>query len=105
MRSRPKETVCLIGQWLTECKTKLPHGYWLPWLKTEFGWSHDTARNFMQVWGCCKLRDFRNLQIDASALYLITQSKTPEPVRQEVIRRAQSGEHRAQNPRVETNKS
>lgn len=62
------------------------HGLWLPWLESEFGWSHDTARNFIQVWDCFKLRNFRDLNIDVSALYLIAAPKTPEPVRQEVIR-------------------
>jgi hypothetical protein len=65
---------------------------WLPWLKKEFGWGQRTAYNFMQVFEAFKVANSANLQIDVSALYLITQRKAPEPVRQEVIRRAQTGE-------------
>ena len=33
-----------------------------------------------------------NLNLDVSALYLIAAPKTPEPVRQEIIKRAEAGE-------------
>src|SRR5215469_2110049 len=52
---RTGETICLIGQWLTEAKARIPHGYWLPWLKTEFGWSQMTANRFMNVYEQFKL--------------------------------------------------
>jgi len=81
-----------IGQYLTEVKGRLKHGLFLQWVDREFGWAHDTARNFMMVYERFKLRNFRNLEIDVSALYLIAAPKTPEPVAEEVIRRAESGE-------------
>jgi hypothetical protein len=77
-----------IGQWLTEVKERVGHGQWLPWLKGEFGWSDQTARNFMHVWQRFKFKNFLNIQIDASALYLIAKPSTPEPVRREVVERA-----------------
>src|SRR5262245_16566622 len=90
---RTAQGIVLIGQWLTEAKTKLGHGNFLPWLKTEFGWSRQTAVSFMQVFECVKCQNFGHLEaIDVSALYLIAAPKTPEPVRAEVIRRAQNGE-------------
>lgn len=95
IRDAAKKTaqgIVLIGQWLTEVKARLPHGGWLPWLETEFGWSQRTAYRFIDVYHSVKLANLANLEIDVSALYLITAPKTPEPVRQEVIQRAQSGE-------------
>jgi hypothetical protein len=89
---RTAEGIILIGQWLTEVKARIPHGGWLPWLESEFGWSERTARNFMQVHSAFKSATFADLEIDVSALYLIAAPKTPEPVRQEVIRRAEAGE-------------
>ena len=79
----------LIGQWLSEVKERLPHGQWLPWLKTEFGWSQPTAWRFISVYDQIKLSNLNNLQIDVSALYHIAAPSTPEPVRREVIERAQ----------------
>jgi hypothetical protein len=84
--------VIMIGQWLTEAKSRLKHGQWLPWLETEFSWSDRTARRLMQVHEAFKTDTVADLEIDVSALYLIAAPKTPEPVRLEIIRRAQSGE-------------
>ena len=89
---RSVEGIVFIGKWLTECKQRLPHGQWLPWLKAEFGWSRQTAVSFMQVYELAKCQDFGHLPIDVSALKLIAAPSTPEPIRQEVIRRAQTGE-------------
>jgi hypothetical protein len=89
---RTAESIRLIGQWLTEAKERLMHGQWESWLKTEFGWSDFTAKAFMRVYRAFKSENFSDMQIDVSALYLITAKKTPEPVRQEVFRRAQAGE-------------
>ncbi len=89
---RTAEGIVLIGQWLTEAKARIPHGQWLPWLKTEFGWALRTAQNFMRVYEQSKNANFANLDIDVSALYLIAAPKTPELVRNEVIERARNGE-------------
>jgi hypothetical protein len=86
------QEVMLIGQRLTEVKSRLKHGQWLPWLETEFGWSDRTALRFMQVYEAFKSDTVADLQIDVSALYLIAAPKTPEPVRKEIIELAQSGE-------------
>lgn len=89
---RTAEGIIRIGQWLTEVKERLEHGQWLPWLKGEFGWSHDTASRFMRVYQAVKLRNLRNLNLDVSALYLIAAPSTPEPVKREVVERAERGE-------------
>lgn len=38
-----------IGGRLNECKRIVGHGNWLPWLDREFGWTENTARNFIRV--------------------------------------------------------
>jgi Protein of unknown function (DUF3102) len=81
-----------IGQYLTEVKAKLKHGQYLEWIEREFGWGDDSARNFMRVFELSKSRNFRDLEIDVSALYLIAAPKTPEPVRRQVVQRAENGE-------------
>src|SRR5437763_147455 len=81
-----------IGQSLTEAKGRLAHGKWLPWLKLSFRWSQPTAFNFMRVYKQVKLSNFDDLQIDASALYLIAAPATPEPVVVEIMKRAKAGE-------------
>jgi hypothetical protein len=70
-------------------KERLPHGQWEAWRDSELAWSEQTARNFMQVHAAFKTTKFVDLTIDVSALYLIAAPKTPEPVREEVIRCAQ----------------
>ena len=40
-----------------------------------------------------KLPKLGNLEIDVSALYLIAEFKTPEPVRQQAVEVAMSGDH------------
>lgn len=89
---RTAEGIVQIGKWLTEVKEKLDHGQWLPWLKSEFGWSQPTAFRFMQVYEAFKLSNLNNLVIDVSALYLIAAPSTPKPVVKEVIKRAERGE-------------
>jgi hypothetical protein len=55
IRSLGKQTVAKIieiGRRLAEAKRLVGHGNWLPWLNREFGWTEQTALNFMctQSW-------------------------------------------------------
>ena len=81
-----------IGQYLTEVKARLAHGQFLEWIEREFAWSQFSADRFMNVYDRVKCSNLQHLEIDASALYLIAAPSTPEPVREEVIRRAENGE-------------
>ena len=81
-----------IGKRLTEAKKIVGHGKWAEWLKKEFGWSADTALNFMRIFAESKSRNFRDLDIAPSALYLLVKPSTPEAVRDEVLDRAEAGE-------------
>ena len=81
-----------IGRLLTECKRTCRHGNWLPWLDREFGWTDDTALNFMRVYELSKSRNFRDLSLPLSGLYLLAAPSTPQEARDEIIERAQAGE-------------
>ncbi|WP_454617534.1 DUF3102 domain-containing protein [Bradyrhizobium cenepequi] len=82
-----------IGRRLTDAKARLGHGQWLPWLEREFGWKEQTARNFMQVHAMVgKSPKFGDLNINASALYLLARPSTADDIRDDVIARAANGQ-------------
>jgi Protein of unknown function (DUF3102) len=81
-----------IGCRLSECKRLAGHGRWLPWLEREFGWTDDTALNFMRAHELAKSRNFRDLSLPVSALYLLAAPSTPDAARDEIIERAKAGE-------------
>jgi Protein of unknown function (DUF3102) len=81
-----------IGARLTECKRIAGHGNWLPWLDREFGWSEDTAENYMRLADFDKFRTVRNLDLDMRSLYLITKQSTPDTARDAVLDLAANGE-------------
>src|SRR5262245_24389369 len=74
---RVVEDVIQIGRRLSECKRIVGHGNWLPWLEREFRWTDDTALNFMRVYELSKSRNFRDLSLPVSALYLLAAPSTP----------------------------
>lgn len=86
------ENIIAIGQRLNQVKECLPHGQWLDWLAGEFSWTDRTARNYMQVAEGFKSENFADLNIAASALYLLAAPSTAEEAREEAISRAQAGE-------------
>ena len=89
------EDIVHIGCRLKEAKDILRHGGWEAWLEKEFGWSADTALNFMRVYEFsqdCKSRNFRDLRIAPSALYVLARPSTPQTVKNEITKRAEAGE-------------
>lgn len=85
------KAIMTIGQYLTEAKAILGHGNFLPWIEAEFQMSHDTAKNFMNVWE----RFGQNPKISEfqpSALYLLASPSTPDEAREEALDRAEKGE-------------
>jgi hypothetical protein len=78
---------------LTDAKRIAGHGNWLPWLEREFGWTEQTALNFMRVHAMVgKSPNFGDLNLPVSGLYLLAAPSTPEEARAEVIERAEQGE-------------
>ena len=92
------QAIVQIGQYLTEVKDRVGHGHFVRWIEHEFAWSRMTANKLMQVYEFLKCKEYLQteklgtLDVDVSALYLIAAPKTAEPVRNEVIRRAEAGE-------------
>jgi hypothetical protein len=72
-----------IGRRLSESKKLCGHGNWLPWLEREFGWGDDTALNYMRCADLAISRNFRDLSIPVSGLYLLAAPSTPEEARAE----------------------
>jgi hypothetical protein len=86
------DDVIEIGRLLVECKARCGHGNWLPWIEREFGWSDDTALNFIRCHQLAKSRNFRDLSLPVTSLYLLAKPSTTESARDEVFARAGSGE-------------
>lgn len=86
------ENILRIGHSLIQVKERLPHGQWLDWLAIEFQWTERTARNYMQTAEEFKWEKISDLDIAASALYLLASPSTPDEAREEALARAQSGE-------------
>lgn len=82
-----------IGNRLIAVRERLPHGEWLPWLDREFGWSEQTARNFMAAADAFgKSPTVVDLPIDAGALYLLAGPSVPPAAREAAIELAETGE-------------
>jgi hypothetical protein len=69
-----------IGRRLIDAKRIAGRGGWLPWLEEEFGWSHKTALNYMQVadaHGSGKFEPGSNFNVPMKGLYLLAAPSTP----------------------------
>jgi hypothetical protein len=82
-----------IGRRLTECQSIVSHGHWHDWLDAQFGWSDQSALNYMRVYEMAKSKNFLNLDISISALHILAAPSTPEEARDEIIERAKAGEN------------
>jgi hypothetical protein len=59
-----------IGDLLIEAKDSCEHGEWGEWLETEFDWSQDTAKRYMDSARlAAKFRTVRNLKVPARVIY------------------------------------
>jgi N6-adenosine-specific RNA methylase IME4 len=82
-----------IGRLLTECRRRLPHGAWLPWLEREFGWTDRTALNYMRLYAMASKSEIvSDLDLPLRDLYLLAAPSTPEAARQEIIEHAEAGD-------------
>jgi len=90
---RAARDIIEIGYHLTKAHKSAGHGKWLRWLDQEFGWSEQTARNYMRVFEMASIHNaVVDLQLPLRSLYVLAAPSTPEPVRQAVIDRAARGE-------------
>ena len=81
-----------IGFRLIAAKELCGHGAWLPWFEREFGWTLQTAHNFMNVAKLSKSQIIGDLDIDLGALYRLAAPSTPAEVVAEVVARGREGE-------------
>lgn len=90
---RVAQDIWEIGQKLTEVRSWLKHGQFEVWLKTEFGWSHRTAYNFISVYEAFpEPANFAEIEIATSALYLLAAPSTPQELRSKFLQKAKAGE-------------
>lgn len=88
---RTAEDIVTIGQRLLQVKGLLPHGLFGAWLEQEFGWSHDSAINFMRV--AVRFGNFRKVsEFAPSALYLLAAPSTPDQAVADAMASAKTGE-------------
>lgn len=91
LERRTGEAIIEIGRTLLDVRDRIGHGRFRSWLSEEFEWSHDTARRFMQV--ADRFGDMTQIASFApSALYALASGSVPDEVREEFIRKAESGE-------------
>jgi hypothetical protein len=87
------QAIWQIGQKLVEVRNCLSYGEFNSWLKIEFQWSRSTAYNYINVFetfGSCP--NFRQLNIAASALYLLAAPSATKEAREEALESARLGE-------------
>jgi ClpX C4-type zinc finger len=58
----------------------------------EFDWTGRTAQCFIHVAATAKSENFSDLSLPLTAIYLLSAPSTPEPVRKEIVARAEKGE-------------
>jgi hypothetical protein len=71
-----------IGKLLHQASEQIEHGDYMDWLKSEFGWSHQTAYNYRNVYALSqnsKILNFDKLDISISALYLVAKIMNHDP--------------------------
>ncbi len=96
-RERAIEDVIEIGRHLAEAEDHVGHGNrgaYLAWIKTEFGWSDQTARRFIHIYEFSRDSRFNNLlnsDLPLSGLYQLAAPKTPDEARQEIAERIEEG--------------
>lgn len=86
------ETLIRTGNILIEVKNRLPHGQWSSWCESELGWSQRTAQQMMHVAETFSIESLSNLDIAASALYVLSAPSTPEQAREEALFLARKGQ-------------
>lgn len=64
----------------------------MAWLEAEFGWSYRTAARFMNVHDSFKTANLATLEVDVSALYLLSAKSTPPEARMLATDLASNGE-------------
>lgn len=78
-----------IGAKLIEVKASLGHGHFLSWLDAECGWSERAAQNYMQAAKSLGTKSATVADLPVTTVYEL--AKAPEPVRERVLERMETG--------------
>ena len=95
LAKRTVEDIIKIGRLLADAKRRIPHGGWLLWLEQEFGWSADTATNFMNLFKLSrrpKFRKIRNMAKGLPSVLLYALGGASGDVADEMMERIERGE-------------
>lgn len=90
---RMASDIIAIGNELLAVKARLEHGQFTSWVKHHFDWSMRTAQRMMgaaEVFG--KNDKVSLLNVDQSALYLLSDDSCPDEVREQLLEEAQEGD-------------
>lgn len=83
------ENIITIGNKLIEVKNALPHGQFMPWVSSEFGWSYNLANKYMKIAKEIKLNMYDPTYLPNSmmALYQLagTFSDSDEETKQDIL--------------------
>jgi hypothetical protein len=90
-----RERILLVGKRLIAVKTKMGcHDEWRLWLRDEFKWHEQTARNYMNVArAVAKNQSLWKFSISVEALYALTTHTTPPEALQRAVEEARTGAH------------
>lgn len=92
MFRRTAEDIVEVGRKLDDVRDRLRDGQFDGWLRAEFNMSRRTAYNFMNVFERFGNANFAQLDIAASALYVLSAPSTSDEARQEALQLAKAGE-------------
>jgi Protein of unknown function (DUF3102) len=92
IRSRINDSYIETGRDLVSIKVALGHGEFGKWLKSEFGWSDQTAQNFMNAARLVEGKNQNFRKLPASAVYKLAAPGAPEDVVTAIVARVESGE-------------
>jgi len=86
------EVIIGIGCELIGVKGKLGHGHFGAWLGAEFQMSVSTGERYIRVAEMFAGKIVTVTNLSPTSLYLLAAKSTPEPVREEIVGRLNSGE-------------
>jgi Protein of unknown function (DUF3102) len=75
-----RENIFEIGRLLVEAEKACEHGKWMKWLKAEFGWTNQTARNYMAAHELAeRFKTVLNLKVPMRVIYALGHSYIDDP--------------------------
>lgn len=84
--------IILIGRLLTDAKSMLPHGAWLPWLRSEAHLSPASATNYINANAFTRNHKFAIVaNLTPATLYRLARPSTPRATVDQIMALAKSG--------------